>query len=318
MAKLDKPGALALSEDKKSLFSIGRVADENGKTHHGGLFSLRVEKDFSLTAISSSTWEAPSACFVYAHKNGKNCFVANYANGSVSSFKVDSEGRLSPPVSTIRHQGSSVHEQRQKRPHAHSIYTSPDGVFVYAADLGIDQVICYQLDQTSAELKQVSEAKVPAGSGPRHMTFNQDGSILYVLNELSLNISSFSRNAEDGSLRIITTKPATISMDGRFSCSEIRISDDNKYLYVAKRDLDKEGRDLICVLDPDSLELIQEHPAGGSIPRHFNISPSGKWLVVAAQKSHQVIVHKRDQLTGKLSATEFKSTVQTPSWILFP
>jgi len=180
------------------------------------------------------------------------------------------------------------------------------------------EVICYSLDQDTAEMKRASAIKTPPGSGPRHMTFNKDGSILYVLNELTLTVSKTKRNPADGSLELIDTQPITKEISDNFTCSEIRLSDDQKFLYVAKRDLKGTGKDLICVVHPETLEIIQEHPAGAWIPRHINLSPSGKWLLVAGQRDNKIIVHQRDPETGKLSNTKEFAEVIKPMWILFP
>lgn len=317
VAELNRPSALAVSADKQTLFSVGRVIDESSAFKKEALYAFKIVADGALREINHQTFKAAGACYVFAHPNGKNCFIANYTGGSVSSFKVDEVGALSESVSTIQHIGSSVHEKRQMKPHAHSVYSSPDGVHVYAADLGTDEVIHYQLHQSSASLKRLGEAKVPPGSGPRHMAFNKDGSKLYVLNEFTLTVSVFEREVTNGFLTLLSTHPVTTTFDERFSCSEIRFSDDFKHLYVGKRDQGGKDRDLICVLDAESLNIIQEYPAGVWIPRHFNLSPSGKWLVVAGQKSNQLIVHKRDPETGRLSKTEFTSSVAAPMWILF-
>ena len=45
---------------------------------------------------------------------------------------------------------------------------------------------------------------------------------------------------------------------------------------------------------------IQWAPAGGSNPRGFSLSPSGKWLLAAGQNSGSLTVMKRDEKTGML------------------
>jgi len=165
----------------------------------------------------------------------------------------------------------------QRRPHAHSILSSPDGKFVYAADLGRDKVEIYQLDVSSGKLTPVGNADVPAGSGPRHMAFSHNGERLYVLNELTLTVSKYARDVESGGLQLEETVAVMA-------------------LYAGVRDLKNQGRDLVSVMSLDAegdMKLVQEHASGTWIPRHLEISPSGKWVLVAGQKGNKLVVHAR-------------------------
>ena len=88
-----------------------------------------------------------------------------------------------------------MNANRQKGPHAHSIYAGPDNKFVYAPDLGIDKVVIYGLDRQGARLTPAGAAVMPPGSGPRHMKFGKDGKQAYVLSELLLTVVVFDRDA---------------------------------------------------------------------------------------------------------------------------
>jgi 6-phosphogluconolactonase len=231
---------------------------------------------------------------------------------------VNETGKISPAVSHHQHEGSSVHPQRQTKPHAHSIYCSPDNQFVYSANLGIDKVMIYKLDSKSGKLTPTGAAKVPAGGGPRHMAFSENGKMLYVLNELTLTVSRFARDEKSGALKLDSTKPVMKEMAEGMSGSEIQVSTDGKFLYIACRDLDHKKRDVISVLSVADLRIIQEHPTGVWIPRHFGISPSGKWMLIAGQRDNKVVVHALDPITGMLEKTPHSVKLDKPMWILFP
>lgn len=53
------------------------------------------------------------------------------------------------------------------------------------------------------------------------------------------------------------------------------------------------------------------------IPRNINLSPSGKWLLVAGQKSNDLPVFEIDRASGKLSFTSHKITVPKAMCIEF-
>ena len=70
---------------------------------------------------------------------GKYVLVANYVAGSVAMFPILPNGSLGKASVVLPHTGHSVNPERQKEPHAHSIYVSPDNRFVVSADLGTDE-----------------------------------------------------------------------------------------------------------------------------------------------------------------------------------
>jgi len=316
-AVTSSPGSLAISHDQKYLYAVGREKGEK----LGFVASFARMKDNTLRPVNQQSSKGAGPCHISLDSGSNNLFVANYSGGSVTSYSLRNEqkpGTISPSVSHHQHEGSSIHPQRQTKPHAHSIYASPDDKYVYAADLGMDQVLIYKLDTKTGTLTPSGSAKTQAGGGARHMAFSPSGDKLYVLNELTVTLTQFARNTETGALILEKTMPVMAKFEEGMTCSEIQLSADGKFIYAACRDLDEKGRDTIAVLNTTTLEIIQEHPADVWIPRHFGISPSGKWMLVAGQRAGKVIVHKRDPATGKLTKTDLSVDLEKPMWILFP
>jgi 6-phosphogluconolactonase len=90
---------------------------------------------------------------------------------------------------------------------------SPNNRFAYAADLGIDQIVCYRLNSETGELSTAEQAfvRLPPGSGPRHLTFHPKQPWMYVINELLNTVTAFDWNAETGMLieqSTLSTLPA--------------------------------------------------------------------------------------------------------------
>lgn len=257
-----------------------------------------------FTEISSQTYDGRGLCHVSIDANEKVLFGADYGGGKVVSFPIVG-GEIGAVASLMQHKGSSVNKQRQEGPHAHSIYAGPDNKFAYAPDLGIDQVKFYAFD-AKGTLTDKGGFKLIPGSGPRHMKFGKDGSHAYVLNELTLTVTGFSRDTKNGVLTMkntVSVFPSKTKTEN-MSCSEIRVSQDGNFLYTANRDLTKEGRDSLTVLSvaqDGSLKHLETTPAAVWIPRNINLSPSGDWLLVAGQKSNEVTSHRIDRETGKIS-----------------
>ena len=296
-----------LRADGKVLFSSMKV---DGK---GGVASFRVEGG-KLVPHSSQSYDGGGVCHVSLGGNNSVLFGADYGGGKVVSFPVTADGKIGKVASLIQHKGSSVNKQRQEKAHAHSVYPGPDGKFAYAPDLGIDQVKFYEVDPKTAVMTDKGGFEVPAGSGCRHMKFGKDGRFAHVLNELTLTVTTFSRDETSGKLTPLETV-SVLPADGdgdKMTCSEIRISKDGKFLYTANRDLTEGKRDSVSVLSIASdgtLKHVQTAPAEAWIPRNINLSPSGDWLLVAGQNSNEVTSHKVDQKTGKITFSGHRAEV---------
>lgn len=276
--------------------------------------------DGKLEEVSVQTYDGRGLCHVSIDANEKVLFGADYGGGKVVSFPIEG-GKIGEVASLMQHEGSSVNEKRQKAPHAHSFYAGPDNKFAYAPDLGIDQVRVYAFDEKGV-LSDGKGYKAIPGSGPRHMKFGKDGKHAYVLNELTLTVSVFKRDKESGALNPVETVsvlPKGSNKDN-MTCSEIRVSQDGKFIYTANRDLTDQGRDSLTVLsvsETGKLKHLETTPAAVWIPRNINLSPSGDWLLVAGQKSNEVTSHRIDRKTGKLTFSGKRAEVPRAMCINF-
>ncbi len=276
----------------------------------GGVAAFRIGDEGKLDLLNTQPSMGQGPCHVSIDATGKCLLVANYSSGSVAALGIKEDGALEAPVSSQQHEGSSVHKNRQTGPHAHSIYPGPDNAFAYSPDLGIDKVTIHRLDAGKATLEKAGSAKVPPGSGPRHMKFGKDGKFAYVLNELLLTVSVFKRSAGKpgmlNSMETVSVLPDGADRSG-MTCSEIRVHPSGKFAYTGNRNGSGEGRDSITVfkvcLESGKITRIQTAPAHVGVPRNFNIDPTGRWLIAGGQKSHDIAVFEIDPATGKLTFT---------------
>lgn len=136
------------------------------------------------------------------------------------------------------------------------------------------------------------------------MKFDPTGRFAWVLNELSLTITTFAWDADQGTLTPIETVPtvpdAEKAKEKAVSASEIRVHPSGNFVYSANR-----GHDTISAFRVDSasgrLSLIERENARAATPRNFNLDPSGRWLLVAGQDSHTLGVFEVDQTSGELT-----------------
>jgi 6-phosphogluconolactonase len=56
---------------------------------------------------------------------------------------------------------------------------------------------------------------------------------------------------------------------------------------------------------------------GGQVPRHFAVDPSGRFLLVANQRSNSITTFRIDQETGALSSVGAKISLGAPVCVRF-
>ena len=304
-----------VTPDHKRLYSI--YAETFGGEQPEQLAAYRLDKrSGSLELLNQQTTKGSASCFVAIDATGQTVLVANYATGSVVSFQINDDGSLSPPISFVQHVGSSVNEARQKGPHAHCFVISPNNQFAYAADLGIDQILCYALDPSRGALKpnQQPFVRTPPGSGPRHLTFHPDGKKMYVINELLNSVTHYDFLPDSGLLierATISTLPEGYT--GESYCADLKITPNGKFLYGTNR-----GHDSIAmyrIAADGTLLLIGIVPSLGKGPQNLAITADGRLLLCANMPGNNVAVFHIDPQTGTLKSLGTPVEVTSPSCI---
>lgn len=310
------PSFLTISPDKKFLYAVGEV-DNLGKDSSGGISSFRIEKNKKLKLINQVLTNGANPCHVSLSPDGKKLIASNYTGGNLSLFNVLPDGSLSELIQKIQHTGSGPFPGRQTEPHAHSAKFSSNGKLLFAADLGIDELKIYQLVKGEIPLtpNALPYVKLEPGSGPRHFDFSTDGRYIYVINELSSTITVLMKYGGDWK-QIQTIKTLPKDFKGESWCADIHLSADGRFVYGSNR-----GHNSIAVFsrEPNSgkLELIETVSVEGNWPRNFTIDPSGKFMLVANQKSEDITIFKIDAASGKITFTGTKVPNQSPVCLQF-
>ena len=154
--------------------------------------AYQIAEDGALSFLNAVAIPDGNAAHISVHPSGHFLLTAQYSGGSVALFPLTKDGRLEACEQVIEHQGGSgVVAKRQASPHPHWVGFSPDGRFAFVPDLGLDQIVVYQIQSDQKSIKQVGAIDSVAGGGPRHMKFSVDGNYIFLLNELSLSVSTF-------------------------------------------------------------------------------------------------------------------------------
>ncbi|WP_144139633.1 lactonase family protein [Paraburkholderia sp. BCC1884] len=301
------PILYAVDDDSSKEGSITAYAVDRGT---GALNKLNA----SLTGGRGTTYlqfDIPSATLL----------GANFNSGSVSSVAVNADGSMGALVSTIAETGSGPN-RRQTSAHAHSVAIDPSGRYALVPDLGADRVFIYRFDRTTHSLSQEQGDAphafiAPPGAGPRHLTFSADGRFVYLLTELSSEIMVLRWDAAHAQLTFVQALPTSSeTFQGAKSGAELALSRDGRFVYVEDR-----GENALVVyrvnVRSGELSPIQRTSSGGEKPWGFAIDSSGKWLLVANQRSGTVNVFSIDPVTGKVADAGQSADIASPTSIAF-
>jgi len=167
------------------------------------------------------------------------------------------------------------------------------------------------MDLDAGKLKPHGYGSVPSGSGPRHLVFHPNGRFVYVVNELSANVTVFEYDPTAGTLKAIQTTDGLPNELQEVLCTgaEIYIHPRGKFVYISIRGLDAIGAYRV-ELKTGRLTLVEREAIRGCHPRSFNIDPSGKYLLAAGRDSNTISVFRIDEKTGGLV---YNSIVNSPS-----
>ena len=315
---VEHPFFLAVSPNNKFLYSTHAKRSGGNENEQVAAYEL-VGTTGQLKLLNRQSSLGTAVCYLDVDATGKTVLVANYTTGSVASLSVRDDGSLGEVVTFVQHEGSSVDPARQEGPHAHSIVVSPDNQFVYAADLGLDQVLGYRLDAKTSELSPNEQpfVKVTSGAGPRHLTFHPNGKHVFVINELADSVTMFDYDSKPGKL----TKRQTIStlpkdFDGtKNHCADLKITPSGRFLFGTNR-----GHNSIAayqIADDGRLTLLGIEPSLGAGPQNLAIAPNGKLLLCANMSGNNVAVFRINPKTGGLESVGEPIEITSPSCILF-
>ena len=303
------PSFIALSPDRHTLYAALESEQQ--------VAAYRVQPDRSLQFLGGQPSGGDGPCFLSLDPAGRHLFVANYGAGSIRAFPIGADGMLGVGGAPFQFTGSGPDPRRQGEPHAHSIYSDPEGKFIYACDLGTDRVRIFTLGADASLVPSDPPwAEVPPGMGPRHLAWSPDGAFATVINEMGVSVTVFARDAATGRLAprgTVSVLPPEASLAGE-TAAEIAFHPSGKWLYLSSRG--SNSLSVFAVGPEGRLELMENVPAGVKLPRSFALDPSGQWLLAAGQGGG-ITVFKIDPATGCLTPTGERADCPAPVCVIF-
>ena len=309
VAKSSNPSYLAIAAGGKYLYAV----NEGGEQGHVSSFSFN-KKSGRLTFINEEESGGADPCFIAVNNTRKWAVVANYSGGSLAALPIKNDGAIEHTAQIIQHVGKGTDTVRQEKAHVHSTFFSPDEKYIFSADLGMDHLMIYRFNKNATQ--PLTDAKdsvieIAPGSGPRHLAFHPAKPIVYVIEELSGTIDSYTYN--NGVLKHkqrISSEPTDFK--GSSGSADIHITPNGKFLYATNRG------------DANSIAVYSINNANGKLnakgfqsvlgkhPRNFIIDPSGHFLLIANRDTDNVVVFKINQTTGLLKSINKEISIPNP------
>src|SRR5215813_5895096 len=300
---VEKPGSstpLTLSPDHRTLFAGVRAQPYT-------VLSFAIDAKSGRLTYRGSGPLADSMANIATDRTGKFLFSASYGGNKVALNPIGSDGIVQAPKDVI-----------PTGLNAHAFLPSPDNHFVFATNLGSDQILSFRFDAAAGTLTPNDPAaiKVAEKNGPRHFVFHPNGKFVYLVNELSAALLAFSYDAARGTWQQI--QQASALPEGSTVkpwAADIHLTPDGRFLYASERNSSTISA---FKVDPDSGHLT---PLGAvpteKQPRGFAIDPSGHVLIAVGELSNAMSVYAIDAASGALKLLQSVPVGKQPNWVEF-
>lgn len=318
-------------KSSKYLFAVSEILASKKPVIH----TYTINDNYALSLIDTKTIEGGCPCHIHYFKNKEGQGFTATACYETGNLVIHTINNIEPI--NIYHKGSSQHPSRQNQAHAHCACFDIQSNKLLVCDLGLDQVKVYsvqtnqRVDNNKTENKIEFDAveeqviSLPAGSGPRHICFDDSYSHGFVINELRGSITIIKHSAEkkvydikgnfDASRQLSDSLKESVntsaSIDTDLGGAAIRISADGRFVYTSMR---SDNTIRLFEFDPiqESLSFIASYPTEGSTPRDFTLDASGKWLLVAHQDSDTISIFNVNSYNGTLSFHKTVNNIDSP------
>jgi len=295
------PSYLTISASGEHLYAVNETFSFEDHGSGGITAYARDAQTGGLTRLNTRPSLGVSPCHIAIDATGRFVLAANYGleSGSVTVYRIETDGSLGDLTDHIQHAGSGPDPIRQATSHAHMIANDPQTGDILVTDLGADAVLVYSLDETGCLTpKTTSRLDAAPGAGPRHLAFHPDGQHLFVVNELDNTVRTLRRKADSFEP---VDRSSTLPPDVRrhSQAAAIRVTPSGRHVLVSNR-----GHDSIAVLrfndDTSTLTLTGTTSSGGEQPRDLIVTPDGRHVICADQDSGLLVSYEFDEDTATL------------------
>jgi len=232
--------------------------------------------------------------YIASHPSGKFVYVTNSASASISIFKVNETTGDLTLVGLPKETGLSPY----------AVAAHPSGKYVLASTWGGNDIYVYTVNQQTGELEHVEGSPFGTlGMKPLDINFNSDGTLVFVANIGSNNVSIFEMDVSTGKLRLkdfgmtragaIDAEVVTVEKPVNLVPNYAFVIDDSSESLVSYRVNSETG---------DITEISRART--GKQPVAVAQDPLNRFVFVANAGSNSVSAFAVNATTGKLTEVE--------------
>jgi len=318
---------LVTSPDKTHLYAVVRAQPYR-------VVSYAIDPSSGALAEKAVAALPDSMPYASLEKSGRLLFAASYGGDKIASLPIAADGLIKDGVKQLILTGRN----------AHCIVSDQTGRYVFATNLGSDQILQFVLNGATGMLEPNDPPliKTKSGQGPRHIAVSPDNKSIYVVTELTGDVIHYALDGAKGTLTEkeaasvvppgsklepgIAPPPApafnaaptpaaapSATTTPKIWAADIGITPNGKFLYATERTTSTIA---LYTVAPDSgaLTYVTSVPTEQQ-PRGFRIDPSGRFLVVAGEKSDKLSVYAIDPAKGTLTEVGRTPVGAGANWI---
>ena len=268
----------------------------------GAVRAWQTEGD-SLKPLSSFPSGGDSPCHLSLSDNGQYLYAANYMNGTLAVFSLDSIGNIAQMTVLVQLSGNGPNQARQEGPHAHCSLEA--GGLLYVCDLGADRIAVFE--NRDGRLKEKTGIVLPTGCGPRHLAVHPaHPELLYCVTEMGSSVLVIRKTGNGYTiLQHLSILPEDFS--GENNAAAIHVSPNGRTLMASNR-----GHDSIAVFSVQAdgtLDGPVISPCAAE-PRDFIIFDQA--VIVGSQRDSLLRAYILNESSLNLTETPFSITAYRP------
>lgn len=295
---ITNPSFLAVTDSGETILTVNENSDTTA-----GVTMMRRSGDgkFTYQPVASALTEGADPCHIVISPDGKYVVTSNYSGGSISIIPFDAGKASFGETTVIPFTGSGPVAGRQDAPHAHFTAFTPDGKLMITNDLGTDRIHVSPLgDDGLPVIEKMQDIPLAAGSGPRHLVFDNKAENAYLINEIGGTVTHLRYDRKNGTL--IPISDTLADYEHAAGSADIHLSPDGRFLYVTNR-LKGDGIAIFAADQNDGSLTPAGFTPTGKHPRNFVITPDGRWLLCACCDDNRIEVFRRNADDGSLTLT---------------
>ena len=280
-----------------------------------GITSFKILEDGDLEFVNLGSINGMRACHISVDNNDKFIYTAGYHDGKASVVRINDDGSVGELTDEVFHKGMGSIAERNFRPHITCTRLTPDGKFLAACDVGIDQVKLYEFNFESGKIQLVDILRCELESAPRSMLFSADGKFAYLICQLKNTVNVYTYDSNDGTPNFeLIQQISTLGKkyNDKSAVASLRFTSDGKHLFCSNA-----GDNSIAFFARDEktgmLTKKSVLPISGDYPKQICIFPNGKHLASMNHETDEITFFNIDYDNGIIVQHGKPTSIETPN-----